>query len=72
MPKSESPPREEPAVMSKPTAEYLLANKGAEGLTEYLEENPQSPKRIQEEMRNISLLGGCYNVTSDSKAATTA
>jgi hypothetical protein len=55
-------------IVVKPSAESILAEQGAEGLTAYLEANPQSPKRIQDEMRNISLLGGAYNVDGAATA----
>ena len=42
----------------KPSAREILVKRGASGLSDYLEDNPNSPQRIQDEMRGHSLLGG--------------
>jgi len=42
----------------KPTAKEILLEDGAPGLSDYLDANPQSPERIQGEMKGYSLLGG--------------
>ena len=51
------------AAGGKPSAQAILREGGGEGMSQYLEEHPQSPTRIQAELRGMSLLGGadlCY------------
>lgn len=80
VPKEEAPPTEMTAQdseagegvaqavgpQSKPTAQDLLIDRGPAGLGAYLEDNPQSPARIQDEMRGVSLLGGVAILPSEA------
>ena len=49
---------EEECSSPKSPAKLLLKERGAPGITQYLEEQPQSARRIQDEMRELSMLGG--------------
>ena len=41
----------------KPTANHILDNGGPEALEQYLEENPNSARRLQSDLRGSTLLG---------------
>ena len=53
-------------------ATEILENAGPEGLADYLEQHPQSPRRIQGEMKGVSLLGRAAEVEAEYEAADAA
>jgi len=53
---TQDPRLEETRPLGPGTPAVVLMNEGLEELTRYIEENPQSERRIQAELRDVSLL----------------